>query len=69
LFIQIKTPSGNKKNQMKTKLLRALVDSGASQSILKLSLAKGIPLGQGKETKSWSTAAGMLDTTAKTKKL
>jgi hypothetical protein len=70
LFTQIKTPSGKKKKRMKTKLLIALVDSGASESILKLSSAKGVPLRQGKESKSgWSTAAGMLDATAKTKKL
>jgi hypothetical protein len=57
------TPSGKKKKRMKTK---ALVDSGASESILKQTAAKGIPLKrQGKETKSWSTAAGMLDTAGK----
>jgi hypothetical protein len=36
---------------MKTKLLKVLVDSGTSESILKQSAAKGIPLRQGKEKK------------------
>jgi hypothetical protein len=69
LFVQIKIPSGKKKNRMKTKLLKALVDSGGSESILKQTAAKGIPLRHGKEAKSWSTATGMLDTTAKTKQI
>jgi hypothetical protein len=60
---------GKKKNREKIKLIKALVDSGASESILVRTAAKRLPLRQSNELKKWSTAAGMLDTKDKTKKV
>ncbi len=65
LFMKIELPSGKKKNRTKTRILKALVDTGASESILLLSKAKHLPLRKTKESKSWSTAAGTVDTTLK----
>ena len=60
---------GKKKNRKSTKVVKALVDSGASESILVRAAAKGLPLRETKEAEQWSTAAGRLDTTCKTKKV
>jgi hypothetical protein len=51
----------------------ALVDLGATETIL-VQPATGnrtanLPLGLTKETKQWSTAAGLIDSTSKTKKV
>ena len=70
LFINRIQHSTSKKNrQTKNKLVKALVDTGASESIISLKAAKGLPLSSKTETKKWSTAAGLLNTSVKTKRL
>ncbi len=69
LFVKIQYKTGKKDRQTKYKIVKSLVDSGASESIMTLKAAKGLPISSKTETKKWSTAAGMLNTTAKTKRL
>jgi hypothetical protein len=69
LFVKMQFSTGKKNIQTKFKFVKALVDSGASQSIINIKAAKGLPLSTKTETKEWSTAAGMLNTTAKTKRV
>jgi predicted aspartyl protease len=69
LFVKIQHSTGKKNRQTKNKLVKALVDTGASESILTLQAAKGLPLSSKTEPKQWSTAAGVLNTNAKTKRL
>ncbi len=69
LFIKVEVPLGKKKNGIKTRLIKALVDTGASETILVLSAARKLPLKESSETKRWSTAAGTFDTSTKTKKV
>ena len=70
LFVRIQHSTGKKNRQTKSKLVKALVDTGASESIISLRAAKGLPLLSSKmETKKWSTAAGLLNTRVKTKRL
>jgi hypothetical protein len=62
--------TGKKNRQTNYKIVKSLIDSGASKSIMTLKAAKGLPSSRKTETKKWSTAAGMmLNTTAKTKRL
>jgi hypothetical protein len=69
LFVKIQYKTGKKNRQTNYKIVKSLVDSGASESIMTLKAAKGLPISSKTETKKWSTAAGTLNTTAKTKKL
>ena len=69
LFVSVPRRTGKKKTKIKNKILKALVDTGASESIMTLKAAKGLPLSNSKETKRWSTAAGNLNTSAKTKRI
>jgi hypothetical protein len=69
LFVKIEHKTGKKNRQTNYKIVKSLVDSGASESIMTLKAAKGLPTSSKTETKKWSTAAGMLNTTAKTKRL
>ena len=69
LFVKIQHSTGKKNRQSKNKLVKALVDTGASESIISLKAAKGLPLSNRTETKNWSTAAGLLKTSSKTKRL
>ena len=57
-----------KEKQNKKTTIKALVDTGASESIITLKAAKHLPMSNKTETKNWSTAAGMLNTSQKTKK-
>jgi hypothetical protein len=68
LFVRIQYSTGKKNRQSKSKLVKSLVDTGASESIITLRAAKGLPLSSKTETKKWSTAAGVLNTSAKNKK-
>jgi len=67
LFVRIQHLTSKKNRQTKNKLVKALVDTGAtSESILSLKAAKGLPLLTSKmETMKWSTAAGLLNTSVK----
>jgi hypothetical protein len=70
LFVKMQFSNGKKNRQTKSKFVKALVDSGTSQSIINSKAAKGLPLSEKTETKKeWSTAAGMLHTSAKTKRV
>jgi transposase InsO family protein len=69
LFVKIEYTTGKKNRKTKTKIVKALVDTGASASIVTFKSAKGLPLNKKTETKKWSTAAGVLNTSAKTKRL
>jgi hypothetical protein len=55
--------------KMRTKIVKALVDTGASASTATFESAKGLPLSNRTETKKWSAAAGTSNTSAKTKRL
>ncbi len=55
LFMKIELPSGKKKNRTRTRLLKALVDTGASESIIVLSKAKHLPLTEVKKQKTGQT--------------
>jgi predicted aspartyl protease len=61
--------TGKKNRQTKNKLVKALVDTGVSESTISLKAAKGLPLSSKTETKKWSTAAGLLNTSVRTKRL
>jgi hypothetical protein len=69
LFVKIEHTTGKKNRKTKTKIVKALVDTGASASIVTFKSAKGLPPNKKTETKKWSTAAGVLNTSAKTKRL
>jgi hypothetical protein len=69
LFLKIECATGKKNRKTKTKIVKALVDTGASASIVTFKSAKGLPLNKKTETKKWSTAAGILNISAKTKRL
>jgi hypothetical protein len=69
LFVKIEYTTGKKNRKTKTKIVKALVDTGASASIVTFKSAKGLPRNKKTETKKWSTAAGVLNTSAKTKRL
>jgi hypothetical protein len=61
--------AGKKDRQKKIKLIKTLVNTGASESVMTLEKGKGLPLSSNAETKKWSTTAGVLKTSAKTKRL
>jgi hypothetical protein len=69
LFVKIECTTGKRNRKNKTKIVKALVDTGASASIVTFKSAKGLPLNKKTETKEWSTAADVLNTSAKTKRL
>jgi hypothetical protein len=69
LFVKIECTTGKKNSKTKTNIVKALVDTGASASIVTFKSEKGLPLNKKMETKKWSTAAGVLNTSAKTKRL
>jgi hypothetical protein len=64
LFVRIEHTTGKKKRQTKTKIVKALIDTGASTSIVTFESAKGLPLSNKTETKKPSAAAGVLNTSA-----
>jgi hypothetical protein len=65
LFVKIENTTGKKDGKTRTKIVKALVDTGDSASIVTFKLAKGL-LPSNKTTKKWSTAVGVLNTSAKT---
>ena len=66
IFVKLVIPAGKKGRQSKTCLVKALVDSGASESILSKAKAHKLPLKNTKNEQQWSTAAGILTTNTKT---
>ena len=63
---KISSHTGKKDIQSKTRLVKALVDSGASESILTKAKADKLPVKNTKQERQWSTAAGVLTTNTKT---
>ena len=66
IFVKLVIPLGKKDRQSKTRLVKSLVDSGASESILAKSKADKLPVKNTKKERQWSMAAGVLTNTTKT---
>ena len=60
IFVKLVIPAGKKGRQSKTWLVKALVDSGASESIIAKAKADKLPVKNTKKERQWSTAAGVL---------
>ena len=65
IFVNLVIPEGKKYIQSKTRLVKSLVDSGASESILAKAKADKLPVKNTKKERQWSTAAGILATNTK----
>ena len=65
IFFKLVITSGKKGRQSKTRLVKALVDSGASESILAKAKGDKLPLKKTKKERQLSTAAGVLTTNTK----
>ena len=59
-------PAGKNDRQSNTRLVKSLVDSGSSESILDKSKAYKMPVKKTKQERQWSTDAGVLTTNTKT---
>ena len=66
IFVKLVIPVGKKDRQSKTRLVKFLVNSGASESILSKSKAEKLPFKNTNKERQWSTAAGVLTTNTKT---
>ena len=66
IFVKLVIPAGKKCRQSKTRLVKALVDSGASEYILAKAKAYKLPVKKTKKERQWSTAVGVLTTYTKT---
>ena len=62
IFVKLVIPEGKKGRQSKTRLVKALVYSGASESIIAKSEVDKLPVKNNKKEWQWSTAAGVLTT-------
>ena len=67
LFVRLKVPHGKKNRQFKTRTIKALVDSGATESIINKNVTKHLVIVRNKKPKCWTTAAGLVETSTKTK--
>ena len=65
IFVKLVIPAGKKDRQSKTWLVKALVDSGANESILAKDKSDKLPVKNTKKERQWSTAAGVLTTNTK----
>ena len=68
IFFKLVILAGKKDRQSKTRLVKALVDSGASESILTKYKAGKMTVKKNNQERQWSTAAGVLTTNIKTAK-
>ena len=59
IFVKLVIPAGKKCRQSKTCLVKALVNSGASESILAKAKADNLPVKKTNKEQQWSTAAGV----------
>ena len=66
IFVKLVIPVGKKDIQYKTRLVKALVESGASESILTKAKADKLPVKNTNQERQWSTTAGVLTTNTKT---
>ena len=62
IFVKLVIPGGKKGRQSKTRLVKSLVNSGASEYILAKAKADKLPVNKTKKEQQWSTAAGVLTT-------
>ena len=65
IFVKLVIPAGKKDRQSKTSLVKALVDSGASESIIDKAKTEKLPVKKTKKKLQWSTAACVLTTNTK----
>ena len=65
IFVKLVIPAGKKGRQSKTCLVKALVDSWASESIIAKAKADKLPVKKTKKELQWSTDAGILTTNTK----
>ena len=65
IFVKLIIPAGKKGRQSKTRLVKAQINSGASESILAISKADKLPVKKTKKGSQWSTVAGVLTTNTK----
>ena len=65
IFVKLVIPAGKKGRQYKTRLVKVLVNSGASEYILAKTKAENLPVKNTKKERQWSTAAGVLTTNTK----
>jgi hypothetical protein len=68
LFVKINLPSGKKKRAQKSRIIKALVDCGAGESIITEQASKNLKRKVNPKIQKWTTAAGQLDTAAQTRK-
>ena len=66
IFVKLVITAGKKDRQSKTRLVKALVDSGSSESIIAKAKADKMPVKKTKKEPQWSMAAGVLTTNTKT---
>ena len=66
VFVKLVNPADKKERQFETWLIKALVDSGASDSILTQEEADKLPVKKTKQEWKWSTASGFLTSNTKT---
>ena len=62
IFVKLVIPEDKKGRQSKTRLVKALFDSGASESIIAKAKADKMPVKKTKKEQQWSTATGFLTT-------
>ena len=66
VFVKLVIPSGKKDIQTKNQLVKAIVDSVYSDSIIAKSKVYKLPVKKTKQEQKWSTDAGVLTTNTKT---
>ena len=65
IFVKLVIPASKKGRQSKTRLVKDLVDSGASESILAKGESDKLPVKKTNKERQWSTAAGVLTNNTK----
>ena len=65
IFVKLFIHAGKKDIHYKTRIVKSLVDSGASESILAKAKADKLPVNMTKKERQWSTAAGVTTTNTK----
>ena len=66
IFFKLIIPAVKKYRQSKTRLVQALVDSGAIEAIVTKAKSDKMPVKNTNQERHWSTAAGVLTTNTKT---
>ena len=65
--MRLKVPCGKKIRQFKTRTIKAHVDSSATKSIINKDVTKHLVIVRNKKPKCWTTAAGLVETSTKTR--